>query len=384
MRVLKGILKWISSIFFHLSLFGLIGVICFYSVLGSSDKLKNTVYASGAYDKFVDSIIEANSDQFKNQSNSLPLDDPAIQNIVKSVFTPKILKDKTESVIDGFYEWFDGDVDELKFEVDLSSQKNDLIDKLSTYAALRLDGLETCTQQELQTNNLFELDCQPPGFYREIVKNQVTSDLENSDFLRNPVFTEDDLPRTEDEKSIVDKLSFVPLVYKILNNGIWIFGSIFVLASFLFIIIRRPLRKGAKAIGKDLLGNGSMLIIFTVFYSYVLPKISGSFNLQLTNTGSESLDEVSNYFVHKLDILIINIAIQIAAVGLLILIIERMSRTSNIYAELAKKTGMTSSIAKESKQKQDVSVARPPLQTSEASKKPKSAKKISTKRKITL
>lgn len=212
-----------------------------------------------------------------------------------------------------------------------------MIDKLSTYAALRLDGLETCTQQELQTNNLFELDCQPPGFYREIVKNQVTSDLENSDFLRNPVFTEDDLPRTEDEKSIVDKLSFVPLVYKILNNGIWIFGSIFVLASFLFILIRRPLRKGFKAIGKDLLGNGSMLIIFTVFYSYVLPKISGSFNLQLTNTGSESLDEVSNYFVHKLDILIINIAIQIAAVGLLILIIERMSRTSNIYSELAKK-----------------------------------------------
>ncbi len=189
MRFLQSILRWFSAIVFHASLFGLIGAICFGAFLGSNERLKNSIAESGIYEKFIDSVIAANATQSAAQSSSIPLDDPKVQEIAKSVFTPVVLKNSLESVLDGLYDWIDGDSSSLKFTVELTQQREVLFDSLSTYAAERLNGLRPCTQVELQTANVFSLDCQPPGFYEEIVKNQVQRDLTNSDFLKDSKFS---------------------------------------------------------------------------------------------------------------------------------------------------------------------------------------------------
>jgi len=128
-----------------------------------------------------------------------------------------------------------------------------------------------------------------------------------------------------------------------------------------------------------------MLVIFTVLYSALLPKITSSFKLQITSSGNEAVEKSVNYFVHSVDLLVINIAIQIAVVGLLILIIEKMTRPTEFYAEVAKKSGLLTSEEKKTTQlveKSDYKNA--PVQTSEPVKKRTTKRKTKTKKKIQL
>jgi len=345
---------------------------------GDSSKLKNSVAESGIYDKFVTSIIEENIKQQTSNSNSIPLDDPRVQEIIYSVFNPRVLQTSAELVIDGAYTWLEVEDVELSFIIDFTQQREQLIDGLSSYSATRLEGLPPCSSQDLQTPNVFKLQCQPPGFYEELVKKQVSSDLTNSDFLKDAVLTEKNLPSAVDGATIDQKYSFAPLAYQVLKNSIWIFGILFVVATIIYIAIRKPTRKGVKAYGKDILANGLLLLIFTVFYSVVVPRLMSSYSLQ-ANTGANAINDSFKYFTNRLDGIIINIAIQIVAVGILILAIEKISRTSSIYGALAKKAGITTSIKPAKKLDKKETLAKPPVQTSETAKKSKFKKQKSSK-----
>lgn len=378
MRFIIGIFRWLTTVILHLSLFALIGAICFSVFFGNSVDLKNSIAESGIYESFVPSIISANIEQQTSESSSIPLEDPEIQKIINEVFNPKLLQSSADTVIDGVYAWLSGSSENLKFEIDFTQQRLELVDKLSTYSALRLKGLPPCSAEELQSANVFRLECQPPGFYETLVKNQVSNDLNNSDFLKGPVLTEKNLPIVKDGVPIDQKFHFAPFIFTILSNGIWIFGLIFVLATAVYIFVRKPARKGIKAFGKDLLANGIMLIVFTVFYSMVVPRLLSSYSLQ-ANTGSSALNDSLNYFTNRLDILVINIAIQITAVGVILLVIEKMSRTASIYGVLAKKAGITTSVEHLPKSAKKEKTKKPPVQTSETAKKPKYTKQKSSK-----
>ncbi len=378
MRFIQGVFRWLTTVVLHLSLFALIGAICFSALFGSSSDLKNSVAESGVYESFVPSIISANIEQQTTESSSIPLEDPEIQKIINDVFNPKLLQSSADAVIDGIYAWLDGSSEGLKFEIDFTEQRALLIDKLSTYSAIRLKGLPLCTAQELQSTNVFRLECQPPGFYESLVKNQVSNDLTNSQFLKDPVLTEKNLPIVKDGVPVDEKFHFAPTIFTILEYGIWIFGTIFLISTAVYISIRKPVRKGINAFSKDLLANGIMLLVFTIFYSMVAPRLLSSYSLQ-TNTGSNALNESLNYFTSRLDILVINIAIQITAVGVIILSLEKMSRTAGIYGALAKKAGITTSVKTVQKSNKKEKINKPPVQTSETAKKPKISKQKSSK-----
>jgi hypothetical protein len=378
MRFIQSVFRWLTTVVLHLSLFALIGAICFNVFFGSSADLKNSIAESGIYESFVPSIISANIEQQTSESNSLPLEDAEIQKIINEVFNPKLLQSSADKVVGGVYSWLDGSSENLKFEIDFTQQRADLIERLSTYSALRLKGLPPCTIPELQTTNVFRLECQPPGFYEELVKNQVSDDLNNSQFLIDPVLTEKSLPIVKDGIPIDQKFYFAPTIFTVLSNGIWIFSIVFLFATVIYISVRKPTRKGIKAFSKDLLANGILLLVFTVFYSVVVPRLLSSYSLQ-ANTGSNALNESLNYFTNRLDILIINIAIQITAIGVIVLVIEKMSRTAGIYGALAKKSGLTTSIKPALKPTKHEKLNKPPVQTSETVNKSKSGKRKSSK-----
>ena len=378
MRFIHGLFRWLTTVILHLSLFALIGAICFSVFFGNSSDLKNSIAESGVYESFVPTIISANIEQQTSESSSIPLEDKEIQKIINEVFNPGLLQLSADNVVDGIYSWLDGTSDNLKFNIDFTEQRLEIIERLSTYSATRLKGLPPCTALELQTANVFRLECQPPGFYEMLVKNQVSNDLTNSDFLKDPFLTEKNLPIVKDGVAIDEKFHFAPTIFTVLKNGIWIFSITFLLATAVYISIRKPIRKGINAFSKDLLANGIMLLVFTVFYSILVPRLLSSYSLQ-ANTGSNALNESLNYFTNRLDILVINIAIQITALGAIILVIEKMSRTAGIYGALAKKAGIITSVKPVQKFVKKEKMNKPPVQTSETAKKPKITKQKTSK-----
>lgn len=347
----------------HTSVLLIIAAFCFTSLVGNRDSIKNTLLESGIYNNFVKSTI---SDNLSSQGDSsIPLDDEAIQAIVTSAFKPSELKEASEKVIDGVYDWLEGSTDEPEFVVDFSTQKELMAQEISNYAATRIDSLPTCVDSLPDGQDIFSIECRPYGYFAADIKQQVYDDLVTGDFLKNPVFTSSDLPMAENGESIGEKFSSAPFIYNVFTKSVYISLALFAVVSAAYVYVRRPLNKGFKSLGKDLLGNGVVLILFTVLFGFILPKYFNSFQIQ-SGDSTALLNGVTDAFVNRLDTIIINVAIQIAALGLMILILRSMMMSGRgRYDGVKSKSGLVSGVSQESVMSKTKLRSKPPIQTSE-------------------
>lgn len=383
MRFFLALWRWFTSLLLHLSVLGLIASLIFVLIFSNRQTVKDALIESDVYNKFVVTVINDNNEKSSDSTSSLPFDDPEIIEIAKKSFSPSSLKNASEGIIDQIYTWLEGDVASLQFEADFSKQSNIFIDLTSSYAANRLTELPACGTTDISNITVFELQCRPENVPYSFVKDRVTEDLQASDFFNDMTISQDDLPKTQDGRSLDSQFSFIPEVYSIAKNGIWIFSSIFLIAAVVFVLARRPYRKGFKVLGRDLLSNGATLVAMTFIFGFILPRYTNSFNIKGSET-TQLMNGVTNVFVRRFDVLIINICLQIIALAIVILAIERLSRPSSKYSNLSKKSGVSTSHSKQSKDSA-VKLKNPPLQTSETKQKTKTSARPAKKyRKIQL
>lgn len=375
MKLALALLRWFSSFFLHATILFLIFTLCFTFLFGNKQTAKDILKESGVYTQFVQAILEDNKKASDGKVGILPIEDPKIQEIAYDSFSPVILQANSEYFIDQLYGWLDGDLPNLQFNIDLNAQKEQFIDGVSTYAATRLGTLPNCTNEDVFEVTVFELTCRPENVSLSFVKERVYQDLSEAEFLQDVRLTEQDLPKTESGALLQDRLDFVPTINQIAKSSIWVASILFVLASILFVYVRKPMRKGFKALGRDLFSNGLTFIVMTVIFGFVLPTFTNTLNVQGSNTVT-LLNKVTDVAVRRFDVLIINIALQLVAVAILILAIERISRPTSLYASAAKKSGVVSSQPTKQVSKTEFKSKIPPLQTSEAPKKKRSRKSV--------
>lgn len=375
MRYVHSIVRWLSGLLLHFSLLAFIAAMCFQLLAAQPQSIKGILETSGVYDTFVNDVIADNQQKNGDLNSSLPLDDPNVKAIVNDVFSPQLLRQSSHTVIDGTYEWLQQKSDRIEFSVNLAQQRTALIDSLSTYASVRLEGMPACSAAELQQGNVFKLQCEPPGFYQEIVKTQVVSDLTNSDFLSDPVISDDSLPRNSQGLRIDEQFSYMPTVFGVLSYGVLIASSAVVAASVVYISVRRPKRKAIASLARDVLTTSVTVLGATLFYVYILPELTDSLSI---GSDSRGIGEVIDSITNQVNIVIINTTIQMSAVGAVVLVAERMTRPQDFYAQVVKKSGLKSSISTKRSISTGNNVSRPPVQTSESSTR-KSTKKRAQK-----
>lgn len=373
----RPFLKWFSSLALHAALFFVIGSIVFSAVLSNKQNLKDSLTSSGIYNSFVDSIINANVDESNQTLSSLPLQDQKVRDIVSKSFSPQILKTQTDTVIDNIYTWLNGESEKLAFQYDFTQSRATMNTALATYAADRVMALPEC-EESPQELNVFTIQCRPSNINAEFIRTQTLNDLEASELLKDTIITQDDLPRTADNITLDQKYAFVPTIYQLMRFCLPVSIALFTLLSVVYIYIRKPWQKGLRAYGKDLFSNGVMLIILTALFGYVIPKYTDSYGISGNETAA-LFNHASNTYIHKIDIVVINIAIQLAAVGLGLLLILRINRKTSMYAGIKSKAGIATSVGKSTNSTKRSS--RPPVQTSEATLKPKTRKTTSVSKK---
>jgi len=386
MSFAKSLLRWMSSLFLRTSMFLVIGSFSFVFLIGNSQAVKDALLDSNIYNDFVDSVINVNHNQTASQSGSVPLDDVVVQRIVKQAFPATVLKEKTERVIDDAYNWLSGETDNLEFSFDFSSEKNEMNEGIAVFAADRMVALPKCTTPPTQVN-VFTADCLPAGFTHEFVRAQVLNDLQSSEFLKTPIISQDSLPKTSDGQTIEEKYSFAPLVYQLLDNSVFPSLVLLALSIVIYIYVRKPLGQGIKALGKDMLYNGLVIIFLTAVFGFVIPRYTNAFGIEGDETAA-LFSRVAEAFVQKFDIIVINVSLQIATVGLTILLIVHINKTTGGYKEALTRSGLTSSVPSKKRRsikKKTEYTKKPPVQSSEPKKKKKTGVRKSKKyRKIGL
>ena len=375
MKLAQALLRWFTSFLLHATILLVVLSLCFVFLFGNKQVAKDVLRESGVYNQFVQAILDDNKKASDGKVGILPIDDPKIEDIAKEAFSPGTLQVKSEYFIDQLYAWLDGSAEKLEFTIDLNEQKEVFIENVSVYAATRLSSLPNCTNENISEVTVFELTCRPENVSMSFVKERVYEDLSATEFLQDVSLTQDDLPKTEDGKSIHERLSFVPQINQIAKNSIWVVSALFIIVAGSFVYVRKPFRKGFKALGRDLFSNGFTFIIMTVIFGFVLPTFTNTLNVQGSNTVT-LLNKLTDVAVRRFDVLIINIALQLVAVAVLILAIERISRPTSLYSNASRKSGVISSQAKKSSSKSEFIRKSPPLQTSEVPKKRKVRKTI--------
>ena len=146
MKLTKKIGFYVASTAMRLCLFLAISLGVASIVFGNTAYIKKTLVDSNSYERLVPAIIEANIKE-EQTKDSIPFNDKNIQQIIISSFPPSDLQDKSETVIDAFYNWLSGQTAALEFEIDFSENKMKMAKDLSAYTFFQLQGLEACDIQ---------------------------------------------------------------------------------------------------------------------------------------------------------------------------------------------------------------------------------------------
>lgn len=268
-------------------------------VFGTSVAIKTALDDSKIYDSFVDNALANIQQQSKSNPNSSGQEaiPPEFKTAVQASFTPDMLKNTAEQIIDGTYRWLDGKTPTPDFRIDLTSAKNALGANLGNYAANRFNALPACTKQqsaELSSEiDALNIKCRPAGLNTNAIKQEVTNQFANNpDFLGEPIINVDSLPKDESGKNIFEKLQQVPKLFGILKNSGWILGGLTALLVLLQIFLRHDKRAGVKSVGISFLTSGIFLVLSTLLVIYLFNKSSSSSGI-LANSGAENAFQAS-------------------------------------------------------------------------------------------
>lgn len=367
----RKVALYISSSLFRFSVFFGITIVSLALIITNPKHIKNTIADTHAYDNFVPGVIQ---DTIKaNKDSSLPLNNPDIQKIIESAFSPTVIRHSTESVIDGIYAWLDGSTPQPTFNVDLTSQREAAADKIAAYAFHRLKNQPTCFAVP-ETIDPFTAGCQPP--YTDLASEQqkLSEQIAGPEgILPKAKYNESDLPKNNAGIIVYKKYAGAPTYYSWLKASPWIVGVLFIFFSAAILILNKNRRRGIQQLGTTMIGSAVALLITPVIFNFILPKLSGSLSFGATTQASqEVIDKVISKLTSDFYSNIINISIQLLAIGVVILAAERFSRPSSAYSTAKQQAGLISSDIKKPKSKGTKKKYLPsdvPIQSSEESKR---------------
>ncbi len=220
-----------------------------YSTFGSPEPMKTALKDSGIYQSVVgDALEEVQKDQSeKGQKEELPLDNPDVQNIIKSAATPELLQAQTENALDSAYAWLKGDTEKLKFTVELGETKDRLADGVAQYAEQRMASLPACKSNVSRDVDPFTAKCLPRGVSPRDVAAEAKSQILSGEFLKEETLTADNL-KGANGQTLEEQLKTVPVAYQAVKWAVYSAGLLAVLLAVAVVFLSHTWRSGLKKV----------------------------------------------------------------------------------------------------------------------------------------
>jgi len=388
MLTIKKLVHFLSDVLLRFLLYTTATLTVLTIVLASPGRIKHAITASGAYQRFVPSIIESN--QNSKEASSIPLKDEKVVAIINDAFAPYDLEQKSEIVIDSVFSWLNGSSPAASFRVDFTDNKDKMGDKLSEYAFTSLAFKDLCEVQPAVFDP-FSSQCRPVNFDIFEGQKEFARQIKSSDgFMGNTILTEKNLPKNTQGKNIFEQYSYAPKLYVWLKRVPPLLITLTIIASACYVWSASNRRKGVSRLGKGVMLNSITIIVTPFIFGYVIPWASRRYSNELGGSSSEALlNDIVTTVSQDFNKLMIWLGAILLLGGLLIYIAERMTREAKRYSGVEKNSGLLSSQESKKKTSSPRGKQAPgtvPLQSSEVSstKRPKAPKKNSKYRKIPL
>jgi multisubunit Na+/H+ antiporter MnhG subunit len=233
-------------------------------IVGSPAPIKKILSKSGIYGSAVDQVLHENQKVSAN-GNEVSLTDPAIKAAAQKSFSPKVVQDTTEKIIDGTYDWLSGKSSQPTFNVDLSAAKATFASNVGAAATERASTLPVCPGRTLpSTTDPLNITCVPRGITPAQIGAEAQNDVLHSEgFLDNPVITPDQFKNSGSSQTIFnDQLKNLPDQYKRIKATPVILIILSILAILGVIFLSATKRKGLRHAGIVLATVGIFMVVF--------------------------------------------------------------------------------------------------------------------------
>lgn len=344
MGSIRRIGLWLSSYLFRFCLYSAIVATSLIAIVSNSSYIKTALTSSQAYDRFVQTVIDTNTSEAQKTGSSIPFGNQNVQNIIKGSFPATDLQSATENIIDSVSKWLKGQTSKVDFSLDFSANKQQLATNLSIFAFGRLAEQPLCrtTPAELDP---FTASCRPRNFnFNKETINFANELKSSSTFLPTTVLTAADLPKDLSGKNVFEKYSSAPRYYTYLKLAPIVFGVATLMLAGLIIALHKHKRQAMFDIGMGTLLSGVVLVVTPVVFGLALPHLTQSFQSQLSGSGQQAIfNDILNSINTSFNNILINISLQIVVIGMIILMIDRLSRPRSVYHKILKRSGLQSS-----------------------------------------
>lgn len=277
MELLKSLVRGLMSAGLRLGLIAFAVTLAIVMVFGNPDALKQALSRSGAYDNLIEQAVQENYDKTGDNAGltSAAITNQQLAQAAKTTFTPAVISDSANQIIDGFYAWLRGEVPEPNFRIDLSDEKRRFIETLANSAADRARQMPACSLKQLRDlanspPDPLDLPCLPPGYDIDRLRENAVLELSQSgEFLKNPVITAEVLPKNSQGQPIFGRSSAAPQIYNWLVMSPWIIALLSLMAAGGLILLHSDKRRAYKSVAATLLTSGIFLVGVAALYSLV-------------------------------------------------------------------------------------------------------------------
>jgi hypothetical protein len=307
---------WVRKGFVHLLslilLVSLVGVAFAVSVninLTHPKKLETWLDQSNFYSGVVTNALHDAQQSASNDigAGRVSLSDPSVEQAVRSVFTPQLLKQYTNTLLNSNYAWLEGKTSSPSFTINLAPAKQQLAQQVGQNVKTRLASLPACSatqltqlQATLDTDPL-SIPCLLPSLSPQTAATQASEQIAgSSDFLNNPVITANALnPNGSNQgRPYYQRLSSAPKAYRWSLKLPWIFGGLALLSMLGIVFIAPRKRKGIRRIGIVLLEAGIILIADKLVADVVFNRLQKKI---FSNSSIGQLQQSLTDFLHRVE-----------------------------------------------------------------------------------
>jgi hypothetical protein len=306
---------------------------------GQADYLKSTLAGAQTYQSFVPALTQSLGSASKGDQ-SIPFNDPGVKQIIANGLPADVLEKSTNTVIDGMYNWLEGKTLTPVFRVDLTKNRNYIADNISFYAFNQLTKQPLCMINPSQVNP-FTAKCLPSNFSLDQERQSFRDTLDQ--VFPKTVFTANDLPKGSAAGSFASTYSKLPEIFKWLKIAPLLLGILGIGLCAAVVRLCRTTRLGFRLLGSVTLSTGMALLITPLLYLLAYPRLNSLLHLQSANTGLNALSSsVIGSLSSAFYLYLIKTSLIIVNLGLIIVLVERFTRTKD-YEFVIKRAGLVSS-----------------------------------------
>jgi hypothetical protein len=211
--------------------------------LFNRETVKRWAQESGAYENVIDTIEIRQVDATGIVTSEI------LRKAIGAVVTPDYIQKHTETVIDGTYNWLDGNATEISYTIPIHEKQNEFIRELGTLLQEEIRTLPQCSGAISSSES-----CIPRAYTTETYAASVAKQTaEDSDLFEEPI--------TSNTEGTTNALGQLPMIASLSAAAVWMSPIAIILLGAGYVALSRKWRQGIANLGKRLVFSSAALVV---------------------------------------------------------------------------------------------------------------------------